>query len=409
MTSLIDKVLSGTSADYREPSPETPVYNNKDKLVKVDADSDNGIWFWYNSNLKHGRFEEITRNKTKQKTLMLVLERYFKEEIGKKNSQFRLLIISISQQMMDKKSEIENFLLNKFKIRNNEVISLNECKEGDDEENALYLIPIYDCDFHILQAYYRNCSGKDSSGHSDETISQLQSFDSIASVPISDSEYASSEIDDESEPMDIPKIYSSDNSELLTNFQNNNNDNDEYDDDDEKDAIVLNFTRSTIRNRHVTPNNLYHITSDMSESMSVLSIQSEEYDYEGEETDGTDGTTNKELYRLSENADDCLSLQYIYPSLSRVAPKNGSLLDINLRVCHILAKDYGSDIMWHAIRQSQGEDWIIYDSKFSMNNLQYCQLNDILTGRPIDGNESDNENINDNVEKHMMVLFCEVI
>lgn len=403
MSIIIDSVLSRTSDDNMEPHHNGTTYSAQGGTLGKNVDTDNGIWYWYSSNIKQGRFEEITRNKINQQILKQVLNRYFKEEIGKKDSQFKLLIISVPVKMMNMKGEIENFVLNQFKIKNNEVIRLNDCDQEGNEEDALYLIPIYENDFNILQVYHRNFFEKND-GCSDQTMSQLQSFDSIDSVLSSDLEYeSSSDIDDDSESMEIPKIYSSDNSELLTHTENNKDD----EDDDERDAIVLNFTRSYIRNRNITPNNLYHIPSEMSETTSVLSIQSNEYDYDYDEENIDDHIEliNRKSHRLSRNEDDSLSLQYIYPSLSRVAPKNDSLVDINLRVCHILAKDYESDIMWHSIRQSQGEDWLIYDSEFSMSNLQYCRLDDILTGRHID----DNENSYDKAGKHMMVLFCEVI
>lgn len=406
MSIAIDSVLSQTSEENMESDYMSTTYSDKGGILDHRADTDNGIWCWYSSNIKQGRFEEITGNKTNKNILIQVLNKYFKEEVDKKNSQFKLLILSIPAKMMNMKGDIENFVLNQFKIKNNEVIKLNGCNQGGYEEDALYLIPIYEHDFHILQAYHRNFSAR-YAGCSDQTMSHLQSFESIPSVLSSDLEYESpSDMDEDSESMEIPKIYSSDNSEFLAHTQNNNDD----EDDDERDAIILNFTRSYIRNHHIIPNTLYHTPSDLSESMSVLSIQSNDYDYDDEEERNyTSELVNRRLHGPSKHEDDGLSLQYIYPSLSRAAPKNGSLVDINLRVCHILAKEYDSDIMWHSIRQSHGEDWLIYDAEFSMSNLQYCQLDDILTGRLIDDNENDTENTSDNTPKHMMVLFCEVI
>lgn len=393
MTVLIDKVLSDSSNDFTDSNDMTFKHTSQYSLPHEKGDSHSNVWGWYASKIKRGEFEEITCNKEKWGQLVQNLDTYLKEEVSTPEFQFKLLILTVPQKLMDKKGDIENFLLNQFKIKNNEVINLNGSEGQDDTDNMLYLIPIYDYDFDILQMYHKNCLSHTDDENNSNTISQVFSLESIASeVDATGSDQGSISGRGESvTEMEVPKIYSSMVSSALSSNPSSNME-DEYL-DDERDAIVLNFTRSKTRKRNIPSSKLYEISSNLSETMSVLSIQSNDYYY-------TDDSTTAPVDVTRENIGENLNFQYIYPSLSRVTAKSGSFWDINLRVCHILGKDYDTNMIWHAIRQSQGEDWIIYDSEFSLNNLQYCQLDDILKGNPIQTN---------NDKRQMMVMFCKII
>ena len=158
-------------------------------------------------------------------------------------------------------------------------------------------------------------------------------------------------------------------------------DEDADDDDSDTGAITFNFARKGRGHicRKRSPMHVEKETLFSPVDSEVLSINSFDNSF------GMDA----DVPRCGDTAedDDFLSLRKIAANntnssnVDRTAFTVTSAKDLDLKLVAAVCRDEREPSSFStAIRQEMGEDWVIYDENFSLDNLEYCSMDEVLYG-----------------------------
>lgn len=346
-------------------------------------------WSWYIDKLKQGKFEDILGDEIRYISLQKFWNQEFKNKNDKNNkNRYKLLFLSISKDHIGELDDVKKFLLNRFEIKSKNIINLDVDNDIDNDCNDLrYIIPILDPHFNMLEDYCFETSLKLNSGNQ-----SIIDYNSEYNFKNNNGKKNSKRF--------IDKTYYGFTSQ--TSFMKLNQ---IIPDVNEEDAIVLNFSRSkrcqeqkcSYKNNYISSSNSLTIVN----SNLTKNVYSSRSNFIGSTSEVTSIASYASLYDLesdayydeNENITDLHSCE-TSSILNRVPTHGSNEWDIQIKVNILIGMDSKGDI-WQAVKETEGDDWIIYDSKFSLTNIEYCTLDDILLG-----------NIDD---KEILMLFCKVI
>lgn len=302
-----------------------------------------GLWSWYVSNLKEGTFEQIVDNKER-------LNQIKNQNISSGVN----IIISVPENLVC--SDTIDILQEKFEkyVPNTIVIDLQEITTTNEH---LYLI---DDPYNKFTYQFRIDSIKNDLLPLIKP-SQIQLNAQQPSPPLSErSEEIYYNPNDVSEPI-FNEIKSNDMVRIVEDSDSSEEDTE----DEDSGAIILNFTRKC---RNVSRSNIDKDAFFSPVDSEVISISSFENNV----------TMDSELSRLEQ----CSSLRRVMANNnSTILDRTLSSRDLDLKLVGALCRDEGDhDSFSTAIRQGLGEDWILYDNAFHLNNLECCSMDEVLYG-----------------------------
>ncbi|SCU88845.1 LAMI_0D11518g1_1 [Lachancea mirantina] len=400
------------------------------KVKDYFENDDNGLWSWYLSNLRSGRFEELTGNSLK----IALLRRFLNEQLLSATVPFnkKLLLVSIPDTVHENSKLLENFLRDYFHLGDLDHIQIRKLTDQQcyNHENH-YLISDNLNNFNdrsFLEMGNRSHAlasnpqiGPLTSNYQHSVLSGETGFDSLRSS-VHDQASPAPQLPPSQvimQPQENDGGYQlpepSQSSSQVQTVSILNSSDDFEDSDAESSELMLNVGHSR---KPVKGNNYHPLSKSMVSALSQhnrsdnftsadTSVYSGEMDYvpyEGErlahtithEDDGSssaaDGDCISELSSVdhslnslsyqSEDSEDSHSLASIFPSIS-IADTFGRF---RLVLQSILIQHPETRQLFTAIRQSNNnptvadinDDWLLYDEKFSMGNLQMLALQDVL-------------------------------
>ena len=333
--------------------------------------SENALWSWYISNLKQGTFEQIIDNKNK-----------FQQIRRNSSSATVKLIVSVPEGLLQHSPHIqwhqviaeklEQYLPEAPVQQLDEVTTTNErlFLIEDTENRFIYKFRIELIRSNLLPMLKpqvtQPLSPPTSGGEDEEGVDKDDDDEEGA---FANGGHALDQF-----KRDLIHVVEESDDSIVTDTDMEDDDDD--DDDEESGAIILNFTRKR-RCNHMkqsptrVENDLFFSPVDSE----VLSINSLDNSF------GLDAD-------LSRNADDdFLSLRKIAANITNTSNtdksaftvSSGKELDLKL-VAAVCRDEREPDSFSTAIRQEMGEDWVIYDNNFSLDNLEYCSMDEVLYG-----------------------------
>lgn len=355
----------------------------------------NGLWSWYLSNLRDGHFEELTNNVLKFTLLKRFLNEHLMQDIVQFNK--KMLLVSIPDNIHQDITILENFLRSYFHLDDLQYIQIKKLTDSQiyNHENH-YLISDNLNNFHD-----RSFLGFGQKKH-DNVRPQL-SYNGY-SVLSGETGYASLRTTEEQNGTHRPSgvvEQCNGNSPAtprdVTAVEPVKSSEDE--EDQESGEIVLNFP-------HKPPKNIINQREQevvtTSEDVSINSEDASSYDGEAliqtitrdEDASSADednsniselSSVDHSLNSLSYNSDissDDYSMASIFPAIS-ISDTFGTF---RLVLQSILIQNPDTREIFTAVRQSNNDpnvahindDWLLYDEKFSMHNLQMLSLHDVL-------------------------------
>jgi len=301
----------------------------------------NGLWSWYLSNLKEGTFEQIVADEQR-------LTRVERENTSSAVN----LIISVPETSVS--PDTINILTEIFEkyIPDNSVVDLEETTTTNE-----HLYVIRDTYNKFLYKYRIESIKNDLLPLIKP--SQLQLKLHQPSPPMSD-ENENSQLLTENY---MGPILSDIKNEMIRVSEDS-----EYSDDTEDEdsgAIILNFTRKSRSGSRPNFDKEDFFTPLESEVISISSFEN-------------NLTMDSDLGRLEE----CSSLKRVSANngssiLDRIVTSNKADLKLVGAICKGGREPHSFST---AIRQGFGEDWVLYDDDFDLNNLEYCSLEEVLYG-----------------------------
>ncbi|SCU88951.1 LANO_0D03532g1_1 [Lachancea nothofagi CBS 11611] len=398
--------------------------------VKVDdyfGNDENGLWAWYLCNLRHGNFEELNNNQLK----VALLRRFLNEQLMSETVPFnkKLLLVSIPDAIHENTNLLENFLRDYFHLDDLQYIQIQKLTQDQcyNHENH-YLI----CDnlsnfndksfleFGAKSRTPRNetTSQLQSSGNQYSIISGETGFDSVRSSveprTIPRDSRTSKVIQEDPSTVNMPsnstRSLTVEKSESVSSDDDGDINIDDYEDEDDGGSeLVLQFKHHSIQRKPWHNPDVHNKLSagiqTSNTSSTGISLRSEDVSsYEGEaltqtitreDDSGSPFVGEDSISELSSVDHSLRSLSYdseysqgsssmtsIFPSLS-ISEKFGRF---RLVLQSILIQQPDTRQLITAVRQSNNDptvahvndDWLLYDEKFSMNNLQMLALHDVL-------------------------------
>lgn len=302
-----------------------------------------GLWSWYVSNLKDGTFEQIVDNEERL------------NEIKNQNISSGVnIIISVPENLVC--SDIIDILQEKFeKYIPNTIV--NDLQEITTTNEHLYLI---EDPYNKFTYQFRIDSIKNDLLPLIKS-SQLQLNTQQPSPPLSDRSEEIHYYPNEVSENILNEIKSND----MIRIVEDSNSSEEDTEDEDSGAIILNFTRKC---RNASRSNIDKEDFLSPVDSEVISISSFENNV----------IMDSELSRIEQ-----------YSSLRRVMANNNSTIldrilsskDLDLKLVGALCRDEAElGSFSTAIRQGLGEDWILYDNAFHLNNLECCSMEEVLYG-----------------------------
>ncbi|SCV01054.1 LAME_0G13762g1_1 [Lachancea meyersii CBS 8951] len=407
--------------------------------IKVDdyfGNDDNGLWSWYLSNLRRGNFEELNNNELK----VALLKRFLYEQLMSAAVPFnkKLLLVSIPDDIHENTNLLENFLRDYFHLDDLQYIQIRKLTQEKcyNHENH-YLISDNLSNFNdksFLELGAKNRATRNeilprpqSYNNQYSIISGETGFDSVKSpsdVPSPQRELQPSTVILEDSCFDqapfesvrsttVEKAESVNSSECDDATDSNQCEN--YPsarnlENDTSSELVLQFKHHGIHNRpqRIAPELLKNSRGTQTANTSstgMSSVRSADVSsYDGDvlthtitrdEISASSLADNECISELSSVDHSLRSLSYdsdfsqgsssmtsIFPSLS-ISEKFGRF---RLVLQSILIQQPDTRQLFTAVRQSNNDpnvahvndDWLLYDNKFSMNNLQILALHDVL-------------------------------
>ncbi|SCU95098.1 LADA_0G13454g1_1 [Lachancea dasiensis] len=385
--------------------------------VRVDdyfGNDDNGLWAWYLCNLRRGNFEELNGNELKA----ALLRRFLNEQLMPETVPFnkKLLLVSIPDDIHENTNLLENFLRDYFHLDDLQYIQIRKLTQEQcyNHENH-YLISdnlsnFNDKSFLEFAARSRSIrspafSRPESTGNEYSIISGETGFDCVRS---------SIEPQEISAEPGSSKITSKDSDSVITpstrpvtveNSESLSSSGDEQEED--SGELVLQFKCHRVHEKSNQGPDLrkpFGRDQDPSACSSGTSFDSEDgSSYNSElltqtftiEDNSASPTAPGDVSELSSVDHSLRSLSYdsdysngsssmtsIFPSLS-ISEKFGRF---RLVLQSILIQQPDTRQLFTAVRQSNNDpnvahvkdDWLLYDDKFSMDNLQMLALHDVL-------------------------------
>ncbi|CAR24761.1 Gis4p [Lachancea thermotolerans CBS 6340] len=386
--------------------------------VKVDDyfdNDENGLWSWYLCNLRHGNFEELNNNQLK----FALLRRFLNEQLLSDSVLFnkKLLLVSIPDAIHENTNLLENFLRDYFNLDDLQFIQIQKLTQDRcyNHENH-YLISdslsnFNDKSFLEFGAKSRRprddteILGQDSNNQysiisgeteADPALPAAISSESPASVHLS-------KVVQEDVPL---RTHNSSSRLLIVDNQECASSTDES--DDASTELVLKFEHRGMLGKqrlHPEVRKMASTEEAIDTPSTGVSLRSDDVSsYDGEvltqtitrdedsvslmiEDDSISELSSvdhslKSLSYDSEYSQGSSSLTSIFPSIS-ISEKFGRF---RLVLQSILVHQPDTRQLFTAVRQSNNDptvahvndDWLLYDDKFSMNNLQILALHDVL-------------------------------
>lgn len=355
--------------------------------AKDDYDNDdNGLWSWYITNIRNGDFEELTGNQLKPSLLKRFLRIYLDPQFSSRPDT-KVMIVSIPEDIHRDLALLERFLHDYFHLDNMEIIKLTSSRIYNRENH--YIVTDKVNNFGnpgFLQFASKNFQLPGVTGSNGAAPKHKeQNGNGVAHSATSQAEVLRNPTEDSSE-----------------------------DAEGDEESIVIDFSH---HGHHPGP---LHETNQQPEAASTnddVSIDSYELGADGERVDAsyegpplslTTTRTGNSLSTedvdselasvdssISQTVDDDWSssqvetLMSILPSISI----EDSFGHFRLVLQSVLFQNPDNKEIFTAIRQSNNEptiadvndDWLLYDSNFSMDNLQMLTLQDLTeinTGCP---------------------------
>lgn len=386
--------------------------------VKVDdyfGNDENGLWSWYLCNLRHGNFEELNNNQLKS----ALLRRFLNEQLMSETVPFnkKLLLVSIPDAIHENTNLLENFLRDYFHLDDLQYIQIRKLTQEKcyNHENH-YLICDNLSNFNdksFLEFGIKRvgaCNGNELSGETSNNQYSIISGETSTDVTKSSLEIPLSPefIRDSKVTQEDPALQTQSTSSRSLRIENSGSLNSSDESDDTESEIVLRFKpRGTVGKRQLYSEvKRSPLANDYIDTPSTgMSLRSEDVSsYDGEELAHI-ASRDEDSASLSADEDNISELSSVDHSLnslsydSECTPGSSSMTSIfpsisisekfgrfRLVLQSILIQQTDTRQLYTAVRQSNNDptvahvndDWLLYDDKFSMNNLQILALHDVL-------------------------------
>ncbi|CCF57530.1 hypothetical protein KAFR_0C05390 [Kazachstania africana CBS 2517] len=309
---------------------------------------ENGLWSWYLTNLRSGNFEELINNKLKDS----LLKRFLRNQVDINDQIKKILLISIPDHIFSDINVLEIFLSDYFHLNdlsNIKIIKLTKFNVYNHENHYLLIDSVNNFKDETFLNYV---NPQPSTNASNKFIPSIRTGTS-ASIPENDIPLApirniDSSISIECEHEEYDSSYSCSSSSDIFSVHNNNNNNNNNDGNDNND-ILYEGTE-------------FH--------------ENDNADYETYSEDYFDDDSEFQNYSISES--NCSILPCV--SINNEAIGHYRLVLQSMLICNKENLDLQT-----GVRQSNNlinyaninDDWMLYDEKFSMRNLNILSLKDL--------------------------------
>lgn len=365
------------------------------KSVRVGdyfSNDDNGLWSWYLTNIRNGDFEELTRNQLKHALFKRFLRTYLDPKINERKDT-KVLIVSIPDDVRRDITLLEYFLRDYLNLDNMEITKLTTSRVYNHENH--YVVMDKENNFKNSDfLHFANANAQ---------TGQRSTGGDLAGTTVTEP------IEQKALPTESEQLRSRQGTESLEDAE------------DEEKSLVFNFTHRDHHLAHALPVRdddqeeaigkarswnhhqqllqEYNMSNDEMVSIDSYNLGSgssrivESFKGEpltltmtrtddftsSEEYDGLDSNPSSSDTDLS-SFESC-SLVSVLPSIS-IADSFGHF---RLVLQSVLFINPTSNEIFTAIRQSNNkptkadvdDDWLLYDSQFSMHNLQMLTLQDL--------------------------------
>ncbi|SJM87149.1 uncharacterized protein ZBIST_3338 [Zygosaccharomyces bailii] len=338
----------------------------------------NGLWSWYITNIRNGDFEELTGNQLKRSLLKRFLHIYLDPEFSSRPDT-KVMIVSIPENIHRDLALLESFLHEHFHLDDMQITKLTTSHVYNHENHYIVTDKVNNFkDPGFLQFASKNIQLAGTAGALGDDMMKYreQNGNGIPSPPPSSVQMVKNNTEDSSE-----------------------------DAEGDDDSIVIDFVH---HGHHPVPNPTIQQTETVSTNDDAASIDScdsvvaagTDASYEGPPLSLTTTRTGESCFSSEEDDselasvdstsqtcdDDWSSSQIdtfmsILPSISI----EDSFGHFRLVLQSVLFQNPVNKEIFTAIRQSNNEptiadvndDWLLYDSDFSMDNLQMLTLQDL--------------------------------
>ncbi|CCK69433.1 uncharacterized protein KNAG_0C03240 [Huiozyma naganishii CBS 8797] len=290
----------------------------------------NNFWFWYIDNLVAGNFEELNDNLIKRNQLCSFLAHYFG---GKQTTKLQRRLLLVTSPYGLRNGSLDEHLSKKL-LSSTFGTSIDEFLTFHGHNGWLTIFPISNSDEKLYEFYKQDlyCMG----------YLMEECERGIISTP------------------EFGWLSKTENAE----------EEDCSDYEDELEGLTINFAKQFKQNiceNAFAVNPILRTLTDTSDTLSLKSFESYEDSFEIG-------------YCHEERDCSCRALRHypLHRVQARVNHVDNYNRDLTINVVSLLGKDDASGKLWHAVRQLQDDDWVIYDADFSLNNLENCKLEDIL-------------------------------
>ncbi|GCE97870.1 hypothetical protein ZYGM_003316 [Zygosaccharomyces mellis] len=356
------------------------------------GNDNNGLWSWYLANIRNGDFEELTRNQLKHALFKRFLRTYLDPKLNERKDT-RVLIVSIPEDVHRDITLLEYFLGDYLNLDNMEIKKLTTSRVYNHENH------------YVVMDKENNFENSDFLNHASTNIQSGPRFtgNDLAGTAIAEP------MEQEAPSTDSENVQLKQGTELLPDTEG------------EERSLVFDFTH---RDHHLartlpaSDNNQesmgksqlwnhqqqqllreYDTSNDemasidscnfgsgssrvvesfKGEPLTLTTTRTDDFSSSGE-YDGLDSNSSSSETDLS-SFESC-SLVSVLPSIS-IADSFGHFRLVLQSVLFITPT---SNEIFTAIRQSNNkptkadvdDDWLLYDSQFSMHNLQMLTLQDL--------------------------------
>lgn len=351
------------------------------KVADYYDNDDNVIWSWYLANIRNGSFEEILNNPLKFTLLKRFLNAKF---VSSKNE--KILFVSISDSLYHGLKILEDFLKDYFKLDDLDNITIQKLNNDDGKDTAR----IYNHENHYLLIHRLNNFNNSFLLHHLNNIPKDHETTTVTQTKVedffNDSESNISmeinfkpkfnknthSVEQEHQPrVDTPPFSGT---ESIHSYGRES--------DDEYSESALNYLGHPL-----TLTNGRHLVDDQGSFIEAASIKDSVSALSGISRSDVNSGSNTSL-DTEDYLSDNLSFNSEYSLLS-VLPYisiDDSLGHFRLVLQSILIQDPTTKEIYTAIRQSNSQphiattsdDWLLYDSQFSMDNLEIVSLQSLL-------------------------------
>lgn len=340
---------------------------------------DNGLWSWYLTSIRNGDFEELTGNQLKHSLLKRFLRTHLDPAFDARQDA-KILIVSIAEDVRRDIKLLEYFLYDYFHLDNMDITKLTSSRTYNHENH------------YMVMDEKHNFENSDFLHFASSNIQAVHrsTGDELAATRVTDQIPKNPSL---SESIGTEEDTASESKSMVFNFAHHDHqlNNQTHAGGFGEENLIREQVKSKQQGYNTSNDEIISIDSYNPESSSARVVESfkgepltltmtRTEDFSSLEGYNSMNTSTSSTNTSLSSLEDC-SLMSILPSIS-VADSFGHF---RLVLQSVLFLNPTNNEIFTAIRQSNNkptiadvnDDWLLYDSQFSMHNLQILTLQDL--------------------------------